>query len=233
MLSDGQAAYDQKQYKYCIDRLSRFLDEAADKPEAARAYYVRGLANALSGRRREAYADLRQAHDKTDGGEAQWRAAAMLGTLYFEDGDWSSAIRYTSAALTQMPQFPPAAPMDGLLFRLGNCYERNGQWADARRPYGQLVDRFSEGVYVEPARRRLRLSAEAFSIQCGVFGLEKNSANLIEDLKRRGFQPFTTTDVRGKTTLHVVLVGRYRTYEPAAAELARVKGYVPDAVLWP
>jgi len=229
-LAEGERAYQQRQYEQAIGQLSQFIPAASGRPEAARALYVRGMAYARSNQRIQARSDLSRCLEQTQDADLRWRAYAVLGTLDYEDGQWSAAARaYSSAAQIA----PPAPPTDTILFRLGVCQERCRRWAAAREPYERLMRDFPTSAWADAARRRLAIKADHFAVQCGVFAAQENAERLAADLKRQGLSPYIQREQRGQSRVYVVLVGRYDGYEEALSALAEIKGYVADAVLWP
>jgi len=229
-LAEGEGAYAQGQDSQAVQQLTRLIDDAPNRPETARARYVRALALARSGQRLQARTDLTRCAEKTADRDLRWRAHAMLGTIDFEDGQWASASRFYTLALEGAP---PAPPTDTLLFRLGLSCERGGRWSQARRFFERLVREFPTSELTAVAQRRLQINADHYAVQCGVFASPRNAERMVRDLQRDGVQAYTQTETRGGTPVQVVLVGRFAAYEDALRELARVKGFVPKAVLWP
>lgn len=229
-LTQGEQAFRNKDYAGATRQLSTFLAESKDRPEAARALYVRGMAYALSGHRAEAYTDLRAAARASTDPQLTWQPAAVLGILFFEDENWDAAAQLLSAATTRMPA---AAPMDALLFRTGVCYERMGRWAAAQTPFRRIVSQFPGGPYAANAERRVQLQADHFAIQCGVYSRSENANELVATLRQSGLSPSVSVEQRRGTPCYVVLEGRYASYQQANQALARIRGSVPDAVLWP
>ncbi len=230
LLVDGERAYRDKQYETAVQQLSTFLDEVRNRPEVARALYVRGMARALSGKRAWAQADLEKAARETTDPQLLWQPHAALGTLYFEDENWDAAARAFSQAIEHMPAAPP---QDALLFRLGLCYERTGRWSAALAPYRRIVAQFPAGVYAEGAERRTLLGADHFAVQCGMFANMGNANDLVAQLRKQNLRTYVQTEPRKGGTYYTVLEGRYSSYREANQGLARVRGYVPQAVLWP
>jgi tetratricopeptide (TPR) repeat protein len=229
-LLEGERAFCNKDYQQAVDRLSRFLDENANRPEAARARYVRGMALALVGDRTRAYRDLEQAARSSADPQLTWQPDAVLGVLLFEDEQWDDAARALRRATDQMSAI---APKDALLFRIGLCCERTGRWSAAPVAYRQIVSEFPRGTYRTAAARRLSLNADHFAVQCGAFSDRRNAERLVAELTKQGLDARTRPEQRPDGVYHVVVVGRYATYGEATAALARVKGYVDTAVLWP
>lgn len=228
-LVDGERAFRAKQYGQAVSDLDAYLAQA--KPaEVPRARYVRGMALALLGRRTEAYADLQFATQHTGSGDLSWQPHAALGVLFFEDEQWDVAARLFQTAVERMPETPPR---DALLYRVGLCYERAGRWREARARFDQVASRYGSGAYGELARRRVRLNAEHFAVQCGVFSQRQNAEQMVADLGRRGLRAYVRPEPRGGETFYVVLEGQYSNYAAAKLALARVRGHIPQAVFWP
>jgi outer membrane protein assembly factor BamD (BamD/ComL family) len=230
LLAEGERTYHDKQYEAAAQQLSTFLDEVHNRPEVARALYVRGMARALTGKRAWAYADLERAARETTDPQLLWQPSAALGTLYFEDENWDAAARAFNQAIERMPA---ASPQDALLFRLGLCCERTGRWSAAAAPYRRIAAQFPTGVYAEGAQRRLQLNADHFAVQCGVFSQMDNANQLVAQLRKQGLRTYVQPEQRKDGACYVVLEGRYGGYPEANQALARVRGYVPQAVLWP
>ena len=229
-LAEGERAYQAERYDQAVQHLTRFVNAAGDRPELGRALYTRSLAHARSGRRTEARSDLVGCVNTAADRDVRWRAFTVLGTLDFEDRQWDTASRAYAAAAEIAPRVPPT---DTVLFRLGLCHERTGRWAAARAPYQRIVKEFPASSVAAAARRRLQINATHFAAQCGVFGDKKNADYLVTQLERDGLDAWVRMEPRNGVPMHVVLVGRHSNYDESLRELARVKGYVPKAVLWP
>jgi len=230
-LARGQECYERDDYGRAIDQCNHFLSEVSEGPEVAQALYIRGLSNAQAGHRAQAYADLRRCAATPTDTDLAWRAYVVLGTLHLEDEQWSLAAESLRAAADRMPAQPPK---DAVLFRLGLCHERLGQWQAALRFYDELARTFTSGTFVKAAQRRLGLRADHFAVQCGAFRQKSNAENLRADLERKGLEAYIYEEVRGRTAMYMVLAGRYASYDDARGQLATIKEhFVSDALLWP
>ena len=230
-LADGQRHYERKDYRRSIESLTHFLTEVHEGPEIGEASYVRGMSYAQAGDRPAAYTDLRRAAGMQTEGETVWRANIVLGTLHFEDRQWSEAARRFQAALSRMPQ---EKPRDAVLYRLGLCHERMGSWSAARPYYQEVLAKFPKSGFADGARRRLQQNAQNYAVQCGAFRTRSNAESRNAELRQKGLETYIEEVVRGQTPLYVVLVGRYTNYDEAvAAHKAIKRDFVPDAVLWP
>ncbi len=229
-LQAGEQAFRARDYARAVQSTSAVIRTGAGGPELTRALYVRGMALALVGRRAEAYEDLRRAVREGRDPELPWQAHAALGVLYFEDEQWAAAARVFKDALERMPAKPP---MDAYLWRLGLCYERLGRWTSALSVFSQIEERFPRGSYADQAARRVRLRANAYAIQCGVFAQRSNAERLAQELRKQGLSVAVRPEPRGDGEYSVVLEGNYGSYEDATRALGCVRGFVPEAVIWP
>ncbi len=229
-LTQGEQACTEKKYDVAIQLLTNYINAAGSAPEAARAYYFRGVAHAQLNHRSQARDDLLRAAQFPGKGEEGWRALSVLGTLEYESGHWAEAAKYYEAVVDIEPQEPPK---DLFLYRLAASYERSGRWQTAQRTFQRILDQFPQTAYKADITRRLQLNADHFSVQCGVFSTAQNADGLMKQLQLAGFSPTLEKEPRSGATTYVVHVGRFTRYEDAIHELARVKGYIPGAVLWP
>ncbi len=228
LLDEGQRAYQSGQYATAVERLSRFIREVPDRSETAQALYIRGMSNAKLEHRPQAYVDLRASLAKSPDEDTRWRAGVVLGTMYFEDGQWDAARRIYASTAARMPAKPP---LDFVEFRTGQCLERLGRWQESRTLFEDLVRRFPDGQYSASARRRLELSPKNFAVQCGAFSDQKNAAALLRNLQRAGLPAYTRSDPGAGRVL--VLVGRYATFAEAQRGLGQIRTQVPQALIWP
>ncbi len=230
-LSQGQDYYEREDYGRAIQQLDHFLREVSEGPEVARALYLRGMSNAQAGQRPQAYADLRRCAAVQTDTDVAWRAYFMLGTLHFDDEQWSLAAESFRAAAERMAAEPPK---DCALYRLGLSHERMGRWQAALGVYADLVRTFTSGAYAPAARRRLELRADHFAVQCGAFRQRSNAESFQTELSSKALDAYIQKETRRRTAMYVVLVGRYAGYDDARAQLAMIKEhFAVDALLWP
>ncbi|MCG3126661.1 MAG: hypothetical protein CHACPFDD_01512 [Phycisphaerae bacterium] len=230
LLTDGQSAYDRRDYDEAVLKLSAFLKEAGQAPEARRALYIRGSAHAAAGRRTQARSDFSRAVTSAGEADVAWRAQVALGSLQFEDGDWPAAAEAYAAAAESMPRTPP---MDFVIYRLGQCRQRTGNWPAGRAAFERLLRDFSRSPYVEQVRRQVARGPTSFSIQCGTFTRARNADELRAKLAAAGLAARVESESRGGEAVQVVWVGSYAKYDEAVRELSRVRAVAGDAIIWP
>lgn len=100
------------------------------------ANYYAALCYLKLGQKDEAMDYLKKFKKKED---IMWYACqATIADLYDEQGDESNAIKYYEKAIKgEDPYFTPIA-----LFKLGQIYERQGNWNKASEAYQDIEDRF-------------------------------------------------------------------------------------------
>jgi tetratricopeptide (TPR) repeat protein len=229
-LSDAKSAYEAKQYARSIEHAARFLEQVLDAPETAEALYYKGLSEAYSDRRREAYKDLQHAVTLDGPKELRWRAHAALGSLHFEDSEWEKAAEEFGIAAAIMPE---AAPRDLILYRQGLARERSGDWPAAQAVYEQLIAEYHGSNSALAAERRLGARSDTFAVRVGEFAVPENADNFMFELQRQGLTPYLYRDRRGPKTVYVVLIGRYETQEEAERATEQLREFVPHASIWP
>lgn len=120
------------------DENDGFLDIASNYKltrTANTANYYAGLCYLKLGQKDEAMEYLKKFKKKEN---VLWYGAqAAIGDLYDDAGDETNAIKYYKKAIQSEPFFTPTT-----LFKLGQLYERNNQWADALNCYQQIEDKF-------------------------------------------------------------------------------------------
>lgn len=229
-LDTGRNAYRSRQFEPAIRELTAFLNDARDDPAIAEACYIRGMSHARLSRRAEAYADLRRAAARGEDKDVRWRAYVALGSLHYDDADWSGAV---SAYTLAIPLMPPAPPLDVVLYRTGQCYQRLNRPTAALDFWHRVKTTFPRSDLAESANRALAARASEFLVQCGVFAQTRNAENLAASLRKAGFGTALRAETRSGTAVRVVYVGPFRTYSEADAALRHVRRYVADASVWP
>lgn len=229
-LIEAEQAYERRDYERARAALDRYFAGGAHGEDRAAGLYLRALIDARTSRRDAAYASARLALQATRTPDTRAAANFLLGTLYFEDGDWARALQSYDAAIASGG--PLAAP-DVAWFRTGQCLERLGRWSEARPRFEAVVQRHGASRLAESARRRLSLNASHFAIQCGAFAKRENAEQLAATLRQDRLATYVAREARGGTTMHVVLVGRYLRYEEAQRALREVARFVNQPVIWP
>lgn len=229
-LMDAERAYEAGNYVTAASAVNQFLASNPEPEDRAAALYLRALVHVRAGRRAAAYEDARAATALAKRADTRWRACFVLGTLHFEDGDWSLAARAYDDAIRGGPA---AAPLDVARFRRAQCAERLGRWSESWSLFGEMARQHPTSELAAAARRRASLQAGHFAIQCGVFTQPANAESLMTALRQGGFQPYRTVERRGSGQAHIVMVGRFTRFEEAEHALRNVARVVNQPVIWP
>jgi tetratricopeptide (TPR) repeat protein len=226
LLRAADASYRQGDYQETVRQAGAFITQHGGAEAIGEAHYLRGLAYARLRDRTRAKLDFEQALNRARRSDLRPLARVSLGNLYFENWQLAQAARLYEQTVAGLPDQPPKAEV---LYRLGLCHARLGNWERARGYFSRALHLFADSD-VAPAARRY-VAASGFTVQCGAFADWQNARRQVEMLKQQGLAAEQRMDTHG--VYHLVQVGRYRTYEDARAALARVRGYVADAIIVP
>lgn len=225
LLIDSKAAYARGDDAAVVRDTSSFL-AGFDKTNLAEvAYYLRGLSRYRQGELGSAKSDLKIAASSADRQDVRMKSLKALADLAFEEGDvdWAEGL-YGQALAEVKPKKPPA---DEIRYRLGCVLQRKGRWDEADEQFDRVAHVYAG---TEVARRaQLRLRCRAWTVQAAAFG-RKDLADA-ESARLRGQQlpAVTRSVISGDSLRFVVQVGRYATYEQAAAALPAVRRHRGDA----
>ncbi len=226
LLQEAGQAYDAGDNQTTIARTGQFLANYGGTTAVGEAYYLRGLAKARTRDRRGAQADFEQAVQHVRRSDLLPLAQVSLGNLMFEQWQLAPAARYYEQAVEALPN---KSPKDVVLYRLGQCYARQGQWRSAKSWFSQVMHLFRDSP-MEPSARR-HFAADGYRIQCGAFSDYANAARQVSYLRQRNLPAEQRLDVNGR--FHLVQVGQYAGYDEARDALGRVLPVVPNAIIVP
>ena len=226
-LKEVDDTYRQANYRGTVVKADAFLAEYGQTEPAGEAYYLRGLAHVGLRDRTAAQVDFLKASELAHRFDLGPLAEVALGNLAFEDGHLKTAAEHYQPVLEKLPN---EAPKDLVLYRLGICYARLGQWPAARDLFSKLVNLFP-GSAMEP-RARDYLAADGWSVECGSYTRPQEADAQADRLRKAGLTSVRRVqDVRLQR--HFVQVGAYPTYREARTVLAQVLPVVPEAHIVP
>ncbi|MCG3181307.1 MAG: hypothetical protein BIFFINMI_03687 [Phycisphaerae bacterium] len=226
MLKDANAAYENGDYRQTLSKSDEFLKVHAATNGAGEAYYLRGLAYAQMRDRQRAAADFQQVLKVAKRSDLPVLARVGMGNLYFEQWQLPAARQEYQAVVEKLPN---KSPKDLVLYRLGLCNARMGDWGSARGWFSQVLHLFPDSPTADSSRRYL--GSDGFSIQCGAFEKPVNATEQVELLRKHNLVAERRMDTHG--LLYLVQVGHYRSYEDARVALGRVRGVVSGAIIVP
>jgi tetratricopeptide (TPR) repeat protein len=210
--------------------MEAFLKDNASSSVADRAYYLCGLARYRLGtlpQRQAAREDFAKALAKTKDSVVRANSHTALGDIAWEAGDMGEAEKMYRQALAYCEQDAP--PADHAYYRLGCVLQRLGRWLDADGQFNRVVKFFPDSEFGARAGRRVH--ARRWTIQAAAYRAKKPAETFAETLRRQNLPAVCRVHLRGQEPLFVVEVGRYRTFEQAAAMLANVRQHERGAFI--
>ncbi len=229
-IRQGHDAYQRRNYAAAQQRLSPVISAHASKPDAAEAYYVRGLARLKAGQDGPARKDFLAGLRVTDRPELRALLNAQLGNLAYEANQYESAAGRYRQAQAQLPDRPPT---DRVLLRYGISLQRCGRFREAKLVLADLLTRFPTGEAATEARRRAGWVGEHYAIQCGVYSKRANAEASARKLRGKGVDASAWRETRNGSTRYVVRSGRYSRRADAERALPRVRRFISDAFVVP
>jgi len=229
ILQSADAAYRRGDDARTVLEATRFLAMHPHVPEAAEAYYLRGMARCRQGRATEARADLTAAVAASKRDDLTAQAHARLGEMDYKVGNWPEARKHYEAVL----KFgrAGAAPCDQALYRLGCMLQHSGMWREADLKFRRLRYLFRD---TELSRRaKTRVGAKFWSVQAGAFTSAASAQAMCEKLSAARLAAHVDLVLRQGRPMRVVRVGAYPTYEAARPALVQVRRIEPQAFLTP
>jgi tetratricopeptide (TPR) repeat protein len=227
-IRQGDANYRQGNYVGAERDLSRAIQADRSAPEAAEAYYIRGLTRLKQSKIPAAEEDFICAIQLGNRNDIKANCQVCLGSIAFERENYVSAYKYYAAAAENLPQI---SPNDWVLYRLSVSAQKIGQWDSGRQYLAKLIREYPEGEAARLARKRLHYSC--FTIQAGSFRQPAGARALMVQLQRQFLPVRAEAQQVGSDVHQVVYVGRFRDFKSAREMLDKVRKTVPDALILP
>ncbi len=225
LLKNCYALYEAGDHDAASRDLNLFLRDNSRSSRADEGYYLRGLVRWRTGDPVGAGGDLNSALRKTSNKELRAEALVALGELAWEAGDLALAENTLRQALVYVEQ--GKQPSDQAHYRLGCVLQRQGRWKDSDVQFDRVVYLFGDAKLGKLAARRTHCSA--WTIQVGAYEQKRHADLAIERLRTKKLQAARETILHDARPLFIVQVGRFPTYEQAAAALPATRLHAPDA----
>ena len=229
LLETGYEALDQKQYEQALATADEHLRQTPTGPGAAEASYLRGRAleqreKADDEQTRSDLVSARIAYEQALRFKPQpmlegYILTSLANCSYFL-GDYASAEKHWLAGYERLQTDSRLAELAAwVLYRVGLCQQRQGQFARADQSFEQVNERYPG---TEAAARALEhQGARQFFVQVGAFQNPAFADALIAALRNKGYTVARVTR-RDKGNLLRVMVGPLPDYPRAAAMRERV-----------
>lgn len=230
-LSDAGRCVELGQYEPALTSLDRILREHDRAPEAAEAYYLRGLCRSRLGQMAPAANDFIQAADRgKDRRELEVKARASLAMIHYGWGNWDRAADLYARVVGELEDRPPT---ELILFYAGVSMQRCGRWAAGRVQLARILNTpaLRERPIAHDAYAKAAWPYDYFAIQVGSFQDAPRAEAAVRAFAQRGLD--TREEYRDATKRWLVLAGRYATYSEAQAALPYVRKFQADALVVP
>ena len=229
-LETARDQYQAAHYSDAVATAGKFLTLHGSHPVASEAYYIRGQSYLKLGQNKQARADLQQALDGSKRPDLTAKLHATLGSLdYAEDNFMAAADHYRQA----VPALPNVPPKDLILYRLGLCLQRQGEWPEARKHLAQLINDYPASRVADAAKACFNWPHDFFTIQVGAYTKPELAERQLAVLRQAGLSAQQRLDTRTGKPLYVVQVGQYSTYADARANLPKVRTAAGQAIIVP
>jgi len=233
LLRSARDSYDAGDNVAAASKLDTFLAENATSSKAAEAFYLRGMARLKTSDRAGAKQDLQSAiaktGDKASDKALRAKARVALGDIAYDDGDMALAENMYRQALEDFG--PGAKPSGHAHYRLGCVLQRQGRWKEADVQFDRVVFLLpGTGLARKSARRT---HGTSWTIQAGLYKSKVRAAAVARSLSGKHLSAAVVAIIAENRPMFVVRVGRFATYEQAAAMLPQVRHKQKDAFVTP
>lgn len=224
-LDEGYKSYHAGDNAGTIRRMDAFLQENSRANRADEAYYLRGLARYNLKNYEAAKADLEQTVSNTRQPELRGRAALALGDLSFDTGDMTLAENMYRLAIGNLPTGQDLLAQGH--YRLGCVLQRLAKWRQADQQFHKVIYNYPD---TQPARRAARLiNCTVWTIQAGAFNRMQPAQLAAGRLKQSALPAQAVAVLLDGSASYLVQVGRFNSYDEAAAMLTKVRKVQSDA----
>jgi tetratricopeptide (TPR) repeat protein len=235
-ISTGWQQLETGQPERALQTADSILAQSPASPRAAEMHYLRGRAleaqvaaspNAQQQQLTEAHAAYTAALQKGPSDALAGQIFAGIANTFYWQDDFTSAWRNWLKAYDLTPDTDPATK-GYVLYRIGLCQQRLGQFEEADRTFAAVVEQFP-GTDAA-ARARQKAGWRGFAVQVATFASAQNAENAMNALRRDGFIPSRNLNAQGQT---VVMVEPFADYQQARIARTRLAGLFPDALIVP
>jgi len=224
----AQSAYEAGQDDETLKLTTAVILEEGSGRGATKARYLRGLAKYRKGDLEGAMEDFREVYGSAFCEDLRIYSADALGEIMFRRGNLEKTIELFREVLreTQRSQ----KPRDHACYRLGCSMQRMGKWKEGAKYFYRLKYEFPESGLRVRAEKMAR--GQAWSIQAGAYRNQQVANTEAAKFSKAGFDVAVKPALDSRDQLlYMVLIGRWNTYDSAAARLPAVKKVEAEAFL--
>ena len=191
------------------------------------AYYLRGISYLKKDKLKNARDDLSSVVSETASDSLMLKSLDALGEVEFRLGNDSRAIELFEQVIELCPELA-IKPLDHARYRLGVCYQRQGDWEKADTQLYRLRYAFPDSKYAKLADEIA--GGNAWTIQVGAFADRNNAKALVKKLLQH-HEAYIKSNTRNGKLLHVVQIDWINDYQSALVKLAQVRKTRRDALI--
>ncbi len=235
-LTTGYTSFEARQYDASLSHAESALvkSNGDSSPGSAEALYLKGrsIEERAKKTRADATADLsaaRTAYVNALGASPPPKLepfihASIANVAYWQD-DYAAALQEWQAA---SKKFSDADTNAFVLYRIGLCQQRLGQFAEADKTFAN-VQQERPGAEVAD-RARAHAGARSFALQLATYSTVAQADAAMTQLAAQHLKATNIADPRGR---HVVSVGPFDTYLHASQMRSRLAALYPEAIILP
>jgi tetratricopeptide (TPR) repeat protein len=212
-LDAGYKSLDAREFDEAMARADQQLQESPSGTGAAEALYLKGRAleqkTASSPQEgRQQMMDARDAYREALGMHPGPRLEARLhagiaNASYFTDDYTTAQTEWTTA----YPGFEDAAVKSFMLYRVGLCQQRLGQFAQADQTFAQVEQQYPGTDAAKRARDHTGF--KSFTVQLGTYASSGTADAEISKLRKQGVIPGKSVNASGNTVISLPPVSNY------------------------
>jgi TolA-binding protein len=233
-LKAASQSIESQQFDQAIAQSDAYLAKIPHGPGSAEALYLkgRGYEGRVAQNNAQAQANLQSARAAYIQGLTQNPSAvlepsihtSLANVAYFQD-DYTTAL---SQWTTAYPNLRDDSIRGWVLYRIGICQQRLGQFDRADQTFAQVQSKFPNSVPAQRAREHQ--GARNFQVQLATFASATSADNAAAKLRTQGVNPVRIMNPQGQQQLRI---GPVPNYAQALALKNRFAGQYPDALVVP
>jgi tetratricopeptide (TPR) repeat protein len=235
-LTSGFASLQSQQYEDAIGRADAQLAKTPHGNGTPEALYLRGRAieQRAKSNPHAVAADLASARQtyvdalnlKPSAPLDAYIRTSLANVAYWQD-DYATAMQQWSAAYGKLGE--RSGECDPfILYRIGLCQQRLGQFDAADRTFATVIQRYPTTEAADRARQHSGF--RSFAVQLATFASVQSADRATTELRKEGLTPTRLVDPRGG---HVLRVGPANTYAAAQQLRQRFASKYPEAIIVP
>lgn len=238
-LSQVEKLFLQGKYDRVVSEATRLIDAGSYGREEL--FYLKGLSQTQLARFRDARQTFEYMIERYPKGKRAFDGCVGIGDAFFLEGKYAESISSYNDALTNYPDSKNASVC---YYKIGSAYHKLGSEDKAKEYFDKAKNSSplsfesrmipkdlgsSPGLgamakpFLSPEPSGEADAGDYFYVQVGYFKSRTNAEGLIEKLKRKGYDSYLSTQIKGQSSFYKVKVGRFKTKPEAEAMAGKLK----------